>query len=257
MRQGWLNVGRFRAFASHLGVSATIVAIVFSLVFFSWYPGPYFAAVGTWSIIRILVSVDLVLGPLLTLIVFKPGKSLLLVDVVCIAVLQISALAYGLSVLYEERPSYTVFALDRVHILAKKDIDPESLEGFDWIRKPAIGPVLVSARRPVTLEEQEKLLEETLFAGAPDIERRPSLWVPLPEDIDALRRKAHPLDDIRRAGQREAALVDRAIHGLGIDEDRLGFLPMLSAKNTATGIFDLETGSLVAAIDVNGWNYVR
>jgi hypothetical protein len=257
LRLHWLNVGRFRAFASHLGVSATIVAIVFAVVFFAWYPRPYFAAVGTGSIVRVLIGVDLVLGPLLTLIVFRPGKRLLLLDVACIAIVQLSALVYGLSVLYQERPYYTVFALDRVHVLAARDVDEAALEDRAWIRKPAIGPLLVSARRPEGAQEQQKLLEETLFGGAPDIERRPSLWVPLSDDIASLRQRAHPIDDIRRAGKREAALVDRTLGNLDIDESRLGFLPMISAKNTATGIFDLDTGALVAALDIDGWQLVR
>ena len=56
----WREVSKKRAFLSHLGVSATLVGSVILLVFFVWYPEPFFEAVGTWSVVRILVGVDLI-----------------------------------------------------------------------------------------------------------------------------------------------------------------------------------------------------
>ncbi|MFZ4790954.1 MAG: hypothetical protein ACOYMW_08700 [Candidatus Competibacteraceae bacterium] len=65
---------RFRAFAIHLTASASIVLALLGLMRWVWYPAPYFEINGGWIVLRILAGVDVVLGPLLTLIVFKPGK---------------------------------------------------------------------------------------------------------------------------------------------------------------------------------------
>jgi hypothetical protein len=254
-RFSWLQTSRLRAFSRHLLLSLTIVSSVFALVFFVWYPTPFFAAVGAWSIIRILVGVDLVLGPALTLIVFKPGKRLLIVDVVVIAIVQISALIYGVTVLYQERPQFAVFALDRFHILSEQDVPEELRAPFDWIQKPVSGPLLASARLPETLEERQRLLEETVFGGAPDIEQRPSLWVPYAEDIEAIIRKAYPIG-LMLASESSRARVERLIARLGAEESALGFYPILSVKNDACIIVDLNTGELLDVLDIDPWEII-
>lgn len=257
LRFSWLSsTPRVHAFASHLLLSLTIVSTVFAIVFFVWYPSPFFSAVGAWSIIRILVSVDLVLGPLLTLIVFKPGKRLLIVDVVFISMVQLIALIYGVTVLYQERPYYAVYALDRFHILAEQDVPEDSRARFEWIRKPFLGPLLASARLPETIAEQQELLEETVFGGAPDIEQRPELWVPYDEDIDVVITHAHPLD-LLRASQTNAAKVERTIARLGVEESALGFFPMVSEKNDACAIVDLNSGRLLAVLNIDPWEIVN
>jgi hypothetical protein len=257
LRFSWLSTtSRLHAFASHLLLSLTIVGTVFCVVFLVWYPSPFFSAVGAWSIIRVLIGVDLVLGPIMTLIVFKPAKRLLIVDVIFIAIMQLSALIYGTTVLYQERPYYAVFALDRFHVLAAQDIPADSSARFPWLRKPLTGPLLASARLPETIEEQQRLIDETVFGGAPDIEQRPSLWVPYEEDIDVAVSAAHPLDLLRTSAT-GAAKLERAIARLDAPESALGFLPILSAKHDACAIIDLTSGRLLAVVDIVPWEILR
>ena len=123
--RGWLQISRPRAFLSHLALSAVVVGAVCALIFFVWYPHPYFQAVGAWNVLRILVGVDLVLGPVLTLILFKPGKRGLKFDLAFIACVQLAALAYGVNVIYGERPYFNVFAVDRFTVYAYQDVDSE------------------------------------------------------------------------------------------------------------------------------------
>ena len=256
LRHHWLSdTSRLRAFTNHLIFSIAIVSSVFAVVFFVWYPTPFFAAVGAWSVIRILISVDLVLGPLMTLIVFKPGKRLLIVDVVCIAIIQISALIYGLTVLYQERPYFSVFAKDRFHVLSEQDVPAQLREPFTWISKPIVGPLLASARLPESLQEQQQLIDETVFGGAPDIEQRPSLWVPYSEDTTVAADNAYPLTLLSNAGHE--ALIERTVARLGIAESDLGFLPMISSKNDASAIIDLTSGKLLAVLDIEPWESIR
>jgi len=114
-------VTRARAFWTHLAISSAIVGAACAVIFFVWYPYPYFQAAGAWNVLRVLIGVDLVLGPLLTLIVFKPGKRGLKSDLACIALVQIAALVYGLTVIHRERPYFMVFALDRFFLLSEPE----------------------------------------------------------------------------------------------------------------------------------------
>ena len=103
------SFSRWQAFLIHLGISALIAATVVALVLAVWYPPPYFAGMGGPVLLRLLIGVDVVLGPLITLIVFDPAKPRLKYDLMTIAALQVAALAYGGMVMFEARPVYNVF----------------------------------------------------------------------------------------------------------------------------------------------------
>jgi len=97
---------RLKAFAIHLAISALIALAVIGLVFFIWYPAPLHTATGVTQIFLLLLTVDVVLGPLLTLIVYKTGKKTLIMDLTVIALLQLSALAYGVWTVAEDRSAW-------------------------------------------------------------------------------------------------------------------------------------------------------
>ena len=67
-------MSRWKAASIHCSISALVGLIVGFLLFGLWYPPPYFHAAGADELILLLVGVDLTLGPLLTLIVFRSGK---------------------------------------------------------------------------------------------------------------------------------------------------------------------------------------
>lgn len=87
---------RTKAVLIHLGLSSALALGVTSLLVFGWYPWPYFMALGGLMLVALIVGVDVVLGPLLTFIVFKPGKKSLKFDLTVIALVQAAALGYGL-----------------------------------------------------------------------------------------------------------------------------------------------------------------
>ena len=95
---------RYRASLLHLGLSGAVVAAVLALVFLVWYPDWSFSVAGAVTPVMILVGVDLVLGPLLTLIVYKEGKPGLKFDLAFIAAVQLLALSYGSYTLHGARP---------------------------------------------------------------------------------------------------------------------------------------------------------
>ena len=86
------KIPRINAFLIHLTISFIIFLVLAYLIVLHWYPLPYFHTDGGWRGIRIIAGVDLVLGPLLTLIVFKPGKPGLKFDLTLIGLAQAVAL---------------------------------------------------------------------------------------------------------------------------------------------------------------------
>src|SRR5262249_31768987 len=86
---------RWQAAPIHLLISAAIATAVVSSMLLLWYPRPFFAAAGGATLLVLLIGVDVVLGPLLTLVVYDPRKKTLALDLAIIAALQLAALAYG------------------------------------------------------------------------------------------------------------------------------------------------------------------
>ena len=76
-----------------------------------------------------MVGVDVVCGPLLTLVLFNPAKSRreLRLDLSLVAVIQLAALAYGLYSISLARPVIQAFETDRFAVVSAVEIDPGQL----------------------------------------------------------------------------------------------------------------------------------
>jgi hypothetical protein len=255
-RSSWLEVSRARAVLTHLGVSATFVGAACALIFSLWYPHPYFRAAGAWQVLRVLIGVDLVLGPLLTAIVFKPGKRGLKFDLAVIALIQLAAFVYGVTTIYMGRPYFTVFAVDRFYVLARADIVRDELERHEldrWMSKPLRGPLVVAAERPNDSAGAQRLLDETIMQGKPDIERRPDYWTPYANAAGEVAARARPLARLKAARPRAAAAIGALPARLGVAEERLGFLPLIARNRDLSFIVDMTSGALLDVLDVDPW----
>lgn len=119
---------RWTAFAIHLVLSLAVLVLLLAIIFYWWFPRDLIFAGGVEGL-RILIGVDIVLGPVLTLMVYKYGKKGLKSDLILISTLQIVCLLGGLWLVFNERPLLQVLADDGVHLLAASDykfyqIDP-------------------------------------------------------------------------------------------------------------------------------------
>jgi hypothetical protein len=242
---------RARAFGVHLAVSGLIVAMVCALVFLFWYPYPFFEMSGTWQVLRILIGVDLILGPVLTLIVFKPSKPSLVFDLGVIAAIQIAALIYGTVTIYTQRPYFAVFAVDRFEILARTDVDTDSIANPALREKPWRGPVFVAAVRPDDPVAYQRLLEETLFEGLPDIQQRPEFWDVLAAHRDLVTARAESLEDFRSRRPDAAAAVEHLERSYG--DRSIGLLPGIGRAGIRTFVIDLESGKPIDSLALDYW----
>lgn len=127
-------MNRISAFLSHLLISIIIVSSVIGLAIFFWYPYPFARIFNLWDALKIVAFVDVVLGPLLTLTVFKPGKPGLKFDLYFIATVQILALSYGVWTTYQSRPVLMTYNDGHINCLTDKHLQ-ESPVNWDNIEK--------------------------------------------------------------------------------------------------------------------------
>ena len=67
-------MSRFKAASVHFLISVAVFSIFLVFVFFIWYAYPFNLTQGVAEIVYLMAGVDIVLGPLLTLVVFNTAK---------------------------------------------------------------------------------------------------------------------------------------------------------------------------------------
>ena len=244
---------KLKAFSIHLFISATIVGVVFVLIFFFWYPRPYFEANVAWTVLRVLVMVDLVLGPLLTLVLFKRGKKGLVLDMCIVASIQLAALIYGVHVIYGERPYYLAFAVDRFEVIGKVEIDASKIKYPELKIKPNKGPILVYADFPEDKKEREKFLFETVMEGKPDLERRPEYYHPYFSNKDKVLQKAKSLSELVKDEASNQKKIDKFLKKHPGTQENYLYLPLVGKNNDLALVLDKNSGLPVDGIAIDPW----
>lgn len=251
------SMNRFQAAGIHLGISFLIALLLLCLVFFVWYPEPYFQAGGGDHLILILVIIDISVGPLLTLIVFDPNKKLLKLDLSVIAILQLGFLLYGASVITQARPAFVVFAVDRFVLVSATELTDEDLksapEGFNSL--PWTGPKMATAELPEDPKERSDLLMGVL-SGKKDIERSPKYYVDYDSSRDLVSEKAHDLS-VLNVDPDAAKALKIYIADQGLSEAKVGWLPLMGRAVDMLMLIDRQTGLPLRAFDINPWKQVR
>lgn len=101
---------RIRYFFVHLACSLLVGVALLALVFFVWYPAPLASAEGVTRIFLMLIVIDVMVGPLLSLLVYKERKKTLKMDLSIIVLIQVLAMGYGINAITQSRPAWIVQA---------------------------------------------------------------------------------------------------------------------------------------------------
>lgn len=242
---------RWKAAGIHLSISVLIGLIAFSLLYFVYYPQPYFAAAGADKLVLILLGVDVVLGPLLTLVVFKSGKKTLKFDLSTIATLQFAALAYGLYIMWIARPAFILGVTDRIEIVYANTITAERFAQAElpqFKADPLFGPVFGVTRRPLAGPEQDEILEAS-FNGS-DIQLFPRYFIERKgERFEQFLGNAKVPEDLPKHTQTaiEAYLKKHPYPGKVVG------IPMKGRVDEYTLLMDRKTGKEIVALSVSAW----
>ncbi|MCQ4314060.1 type IV pilin accessory protein [Pseudomonas stutzeri] len=241
---------RIKAFSLHLLLSACLALAVVCLVFFIWYPNPLHTALGVTKIFLMLIAIDVVLGPCLTLLVYKQSKKTLVMDLSIICVLQLGALLYGLHAVADGRPAWLVFADDRFHLVRANDIDGRKLdEAKIEYRSPSwMGPKWVSVLEPESADEKSDLLFESVLAGV-DISQRPNLYQPLSNVELAVQKAGKPLALLEKYNTPKAVEVILQTY------PKAGaWLPLKANQKDMVVLLRENSGEVIAIVNAQPWN---
>jgi len=245
---------RLQAFGLHLSGSATALTLVLGAFWLGWYrwPGWYLAEV--LQIVGIVVVVDLVLGPTLTLIVASPGKPRreLARDISIIVAVQLIALVYGSLTLWGGRPLYYTFSADRLQLVQASDLKPGDI-AVARHENPALAPFWRSRPRwvwaPLPGNADEALgIVRGALSGGPDVIQMPRYFRPWEQGLPELRQHLQKLDELRDFSPAEKRTLQSRLAERGLAADQANGMVMWGGRRRVLAVFDLETLTIRALI---------
>lgn len=244
---------RLKASAIHLGLSLLIAALAAGLVFGIWYPYPYRELSGGRELFFLVVTVDVILGPLITLAVFNRAKPLpeLRRDLVMVVLIQLAALGYGLWTVSVARPVHLVFEYDRLRVVHAIDVPPELLDktpsGVEAL--PWTGPTLLALRAFNTNQEK---MDATLAAmQGVSLSSRPDLWRAYATAVPDILLAARPVSELQARFPARAQEIDRVLAATGRNPQTLRYLPLVGRKDYWTAFLDPVTAQVVATLPLD------
>lgn len=248
-------MSRWKAALIHLCISAAIAAAVSALLLLVWYPPPYFRAGGGGHLLMVLVGVDVTLGPLITLIIFRHGKPGLKFDLVVIGIVQAVALAYGCSVIVRTRPVFLVAAVDRFVLVDANQIAAKDLARAaqpQWRRLSWTGPVLVGSELPTDPKKHNALLFTSLSTGK-DVQDFPEYYVPYANAAKGLLARAQPIAALRKLHPDRTGYIDDWLRRHRRAPSQVAWVPIQARQGDLTMLLDATNGAPLGAVALDPW----
>ncbi|MFI8618959.1 TfpX/TfpZ family type IV pilin accessory protein [Acidovorax sp. NPDC077693] len=251
--QNWKR--RLRASGIHAGISLFVAILAGVLVFVLWYPYPYGDISGGRNLFLLVASVDAVMGPLLTLIIFNQAKPRreLVTDLAIVGVLQMAALSYGLWTVFTARPVHLVFEYSRMSVVHAADVDPKllTMAPASMQNLPITGPTPIALRPFKNAAEQ---FDATMAAlgGAP-LAARGDLWQPYAQSRAEILKESRPASELNARFATHAALIDAAVGKTGRSMDQVRYLPLVGRENAWTVLLDATTADPVGFLPLDSF----
>ena len=197
-----------------------------------------------------LLAIDIVLGPLLTLLVASSKeKKTLKFDLSIIAVVQLTAYLYGIHSIAVSRPVYIAFdklrfevvQADSVVRVVDKTILPASQSN------PLFAPQWVSVRPYKDVAEQNQRTTMEMQQGiSPSM--RADLYQPINEGWSGMLERKHGLEELKQYNSAEQ--VDKELAAYPQADS---FLPMKAPAVDMTVLLDSKHKQVLGIVDLRPW----
>lgn len=249
-----------------------MVGIAVGIIVGIWYPSPMYQIQGLLPILMMLIGIDLILGPLLTLLVYKPAKPSLRFDLTVIILLQLSAMIYGIHSTFIARPVYTVFFGDRFEVVTASEYDAGNLKKIathPYVQFPVMGPHWVGAVMPADAKEKERVMFSAVAGGG--LKMEPQYYVSYDKiKLDAAKNGKRVNDvlsnaknvdalteqkNIKKPSQEQIASLIDWINTFSVGADKIVLVPMKGTPDYATVALHADTGDILGAKAIDPWWY--
>ncbi len=245
-------MNKSRAALTHFWPSALLLIVIGGFIVFAWYPHPFLQFNDTAKFPLMMIVVAGLIGPALTGLVYKKGKRSLTFDLSVIVIIQLTAVAWGTVALYQNRPFFMVFTVERFEVLSSRDIDPDTIQDQRFLDKPFSGPIMVYANMP-TGDAFQQLLKEVMLERKPDLQFRPEFWSLYHEKQGQVIKPSKPLNELRIMRPGSVAEIDKLVQKNGGDINKLKFVPAQHQNGQFAAILDADSGEVIDSLVIDPW----
>jgi len=245
-------MSRLQVFQWRLAGSGALLLLVFAVIRVFWYPGAYFGISGIQKQLWMLTGVMFVVGPVLSTLVYKPGKKGLAMDLGILAAIELAAVAVAVSILFQRQPYFAVFAVDRFVAVSRPEVVARPASFAEYGTRPGHEPRLIYAKLPEDPDVLSQLMDETLLQGMADIDRRPEFWEPYASGLAMIKSAARPLDDLLDSAAQHEVVSDWLFDKADQPQDFV-FLPLCGRAGDAVIVLHADTGFPVTTLAVDPW----
>lgn len=242
---------KFKAFSIHLLLSAMVISLFLLVITQLWFPGALFKLENVWQGLEILIPVDATLGPLLTLVLFVPGKKGMKFDLWVIGILQVSALFYGGYMIHSQRPALIAFVVDRFEVVLASEtfIKDIPMDRFEKKGHPLITYVL----------PPQSSTETTHFiTSGIKFNNEGNRHYPIAENLDEVTKRSLAVDRIKPKTKTSSDALSKFIEQNKTMDDLLLLPIQASSKESIIVVIDAQTGSIKQYLEVDPWTeYIK
>jgi hypothetical protein len=235
---------RVRAFGLHLLASSVALSLIFGTLYFGWYRWPGWCLADVSHVVLVMAGVDVIVGPLLTLVVAGPHKPRreLARDIMVIVAVQLCALIYGTLSVWNGRPLYYAFSENELQMVQAYDINANEADLARRQKSPFTPhwyslPRWVWAPLPQDSAESSKIIAAAI-TGGDDVTSMPRYFKPWEQGLPALRAQLQKLDDQKFFSGAEKKRLKERMRAAGVAADQPDTIPMIGRGRPLLVVFD-------------------
>jgi hypothetical protein len=245
---------RLKAFGWHLLGSAVALTVILGGLWLGWYRWPGWYLADVTQVVKVMMGVDLVVGPLLTFVIAsasKPRRSLAR-DVAIIVAVQLVALGYGSVSLWNGRPLYYAFSENVLQVVQAYDINPEQA-ALGLKQNPDLAPRWYSLPRwiwaplPQNSDEKDKIVRSAI-TGGDDVISMPQYYQPWEKGLPALRLVLNNVDEQKYFSTKDRKLLQQRMAAAGFPVDQKNTLAFTGRGHPLLAVVDLSTLKIAAIL---------
>ncbi len=242
---------RWKAAAIHLLISFTVVGTITGLIYWLWFPYGMIRIAGMDRLLITMLCVDIVAGPLLTLIVFKAhDMRLTRRDLAMIGVMQALFMGYALHTAWISRPVFMVWSVDKMYLLYANELEPRNLararaaesRDLNWF-----GPRRFAVVLPKDPEARAAVFADLIKRQRP-LEQLPEHYGPYASKREEILKKSMPATTASLPRWMPPESLAAAVAHSGRDKADLRLVPILSARAASMLLVDARTAEPVATL---------
>ena len=240
---------RYKFFSYHLAFSLFFGLVIILIVFLIWYPAPLATATGVTHLFLMMLTIDIIIGPLLCLIVYKDDLRIFKKDLTFICILQLVAMSYGIYTISQGRPAWLVYSIDRFELVRNNEIIYKDLRGIQskykhpsWFGPKVVGSQLSNNSYIRNNEMFEEILSSISIA------QKPQYYVDFRQVNDELKKNIQDTTLLVQFNDRN--LVEKTLKKY---PSANSFVPLKANDTDMTVLLHKQTQEIIAIVNLRPW----